>query len=420
MALKRTSAWASQYIGFGAAFHSVSVSPGPNACQASGSNEPRAPISQRSPPYGTELNGLPIQERELATGDVLRLGDTFLLVRQVPADLRPTRARGPLRGLVGEAPAVHRLRRELTLVAPRRTIVMLLGESGTGKNVAAKALHDLSGRKGPLVVVNCAAIPAQLAESTLFGQLDSLVQASLDTGHLGQIAEGVCELRLETSLGEPLDRALETAPCCAQIAAQVVDRAEVAHDDGLGADAPQRAVVRDSALHRQLGGIQVAQVHLEHAQVAAAQRGALPVPDVDTGPDTGFVVGSCIAEAPKVPEQVGAITKDVRRLPSVMAHRERLAELGLGLGEPFELEERLVQESVCSSGASGEPRHADQQACWIAARSSIRCSDCGSSSSSSQRRWGSRWRAAAGWWCRLFGSPRRRRTPRPGAAARLG
>lgn len=118
---------------------------------------------------GTELNGLPIQERELISGDVLRLGDTFVLVRQVPADLRPTRARGPLEGLTGDAPAVHRLRRELTLVAPRRTMVMLLGESGTGKNVAAKALHDLSGRKGPLVVVNCAAIPAQLAESTLFG-----------------------------------------------------------------------------------------------------------------------------------------------------------------------------------------------------------------------------------------------------------
>lgn len=120
---------------------------------------------------GTERNGRPIQECELSSGDVLRLGDTFVLVREVPADLRPTRARGPLQGLVGEAPAVHRLRRELTLVAPRRTMVLLLGESGTGKNVAAKALHELSGRRGPMVVVNCAAIPAQLAESTLFGHV---------------------------------------------------------------------------------------------------------------------------------------------------------------------------------------------------------------------------------------------------------
>jgi transcriptional regulator with PAS, ATPase and Fis domain len=47
--------------------------------------------------------------------------------------------------------------------------VLLLGESGAGKEVAARALHELSGRRGALVTVNCAAIPETLAESQLFG-----------------------------------------------------------------------------------------------------------------------------------------------------------------------------------------------------------------------------------------------------------
>ncbi len=118
---------------------------------------------------GSSLNGEPLERAALKSGDVLRLGDTFLLVRQVRPDLRPAPARGAVAGLVGDAPEMHRLRRELSLVGARETAVLLLGESGTGKGVCAEALHRLSGRSGPLVSVNCAAIPAQLAESTLFG-----------------------------------------------------------------------------------------------------------------------------------------------------------------------------------------------------------------------------------------------------------
>ena len=76
---------------------------------------------------------------------------------------------GQRRDIVGHSPAVRRAIDLLGQVAPARTTVLLQGESGTGKEVFARALHRLSGRSGPFVAVNCAAIPESLVESELFG-----------------------------------------------------------------------------------------------------------------------------------------------------------------------------------------------------------------------------------------------------------
>ena len=67
------------------------------------------------------------------------------------------------------APAMQPLVKELERVAATRATVLLTGESGTGKEVAARRIHDLSGRKGAFVAVNCAALSASLLESELFG-----------------------------------------------------------------------------------------------------------------------------------------------------------------------------------------------------------------------------------------------------------
>ena len=76
---------------------------------------------------------------------------------------------GQRREIVGQSPAVRQALDLLDQVAPARTTVLLQGESGTGKEVFARALHRQSGRKGPFVAVNCAAIPETLVESELFG-----------------------------------------------------------------------------------------------------------------------------------------------------------------------------------------------------------------------------------------------------------
>jgi transcriptional regulator with GAF, ATPase, and Fis domain len=77
---------------------------------------------------------------------------------------------GSLPEMVGESAVMRELARMIRLVAPRSATVLLEGETGTGKEVAAKAVHRLSARAGkPFVVLNCAAIPESLLEAELFG-----------------------------------------------------------------------------------------------------------------------------------------------------------------------------------------------------------------------------------------------------------
>ncbi len=72
--------------------------------------------------------------------------------------------------MVGESAVMQRLYAEIEKVAPTKGRVLITGESGTGKELIARAIHRLSPREGkPFVKVNCAAIPAELIESELFG-----------------------------------------------------------------------------------------------------------------------------------------------------------------------------------------------------------------------------------------------------------
>jgi len=74
--------------------------------------------------------------------------------------------------LVGESPAMRKLREEIATVAPTDARVLVSGENGTGKELVARAIHRQSARsRSPLVEVNCAAIPEELIESELFGHV---------------------------------------------------------------------------------------------------------------------------------------------------------------------------------------------------------------------------------------------------------
>jgi len=72
--------------------------------------------------------------------------------------------------IVGNSPALHRVLKEVETVAPTDSTVLIYGETGTGKELIARAIHDLSARRsGTFVKLNCAAIPTGLLESELFG-----------------------------------------------------------------------------------------------------------------------------------------------------------------------------------------------------------------------------------------------------------
>ena len=99
-------------------------------------------------------------------------------VDRVPAELNAKRVswnekngrEQVFEGIVGKSATLQRARRELEVVAPTDSSVLILGETGTGKELIARAIHNLSARRDrPFVKVNCAAIPSGLLESELFG-----------------------------------------------------------------------------------------------------------------------------------------------------------------------------------------------------------------------------------------------------------
>ncbi len=84
--------------------------------------------------------------------------------------------------MIGEGPAFQSIRRSIQIVAPTDATVLILGETGTGKELVARAIHDSSGRaKANFVKVDCSAIPASLLESELFGH-----EKGSFTGAVGQ------------------------------------------------------------------------------------------------------------------------------------------------------------------------------------------------------------------------------------------
>ncbi|MCH8135189.1 MAG: sigma-54-dependent Fis family transcriptional regulator [Proteobacteria bacterium] len=106
----------------------------------------------------------------LETLDLRRL---FNQIDKSNQGMRPTDSDRPLhlyRGLVGESESVQALKTLIAQVAPSRANVLILGETGTGKEVVARNIHYRSANNGgPFVPINCSAIPADLLESELFG-----------------------------------------------------------------------------------------------------------------------------------------------------------------------------------------------------------------------------------------------------------
>ncbi|HEX9952886.1 MAG TPA: sigma-54 dependent transcriptional regulator, partial [Rubricoccaceae bacterium] len=111
-----------------------------------------------------DLNRLLVTVRGALSRGQLQVENTRL--KQVVRD----DARVDLTPVVGDSPAIARIQATVARVAPTEARVLITGEPGTGKELVARHLHAQSGRRdGPLVEVNCAAIPSELIESELFG-----------------------------------------------------------------------------------------------------------------------------------------------------------------------------------------------------------------------------------------------------------
>ncbi len=164
---------------------------------------------------GLYVDGRACARAELRHGSVIRVGSSLLLFvdteMRIDEMLRPESAT-----LLGYSVAMQRVRGDIELIARRATSVLILGETGVGKELVAEQIHEQSGRRGRFVAVNCAAIAEGVAESELFGHIaGAFTGAAARTDGLFTAADGgtlfLDEVgELPAPLQAKLLRALET------------------------------------------------------------------------------------------------------------------------------------------------------------------------------------------------------------------
>jgi len=118
----------------------------------------------------TRLGALDFLEKPLSTDKLLLTVENALKLSRLEDENRELRGRLGKHELVGSGPAMSKLLAQIERVAASETRVCILGETGTGKELVARAIHEKSPRhENAFVTLNCAAVPAELIESELFG-----------------------------------------------------------------------------------------------------------------------------------------------------------------------------------------------------------------------------------------------------------
>jgi two-component system, NtrC family, nitrogen regulation response regulator NtrX len=118
----------------------------------------------------TRLGALDFLEKPLSTEKLLVTLENALKLTRLEAENRDLRSRVGKHTLIWSGETMRRVMAQLERVAASETRVCIYGETGTGKELAARTLHEKSHRAaGPFVTLNCAAVPAELIESELFG-----------------------------------------------------------------------------------------------------------------------------------------------------------------------------------------------------------------------------------------------------------
>jgi two-component system, NtrC family, nitrogen regulation response regulator NtrX len=118
----------------------------------------------------TKLGAMDFLEKPLSTDKLLVTLENALRFSRLQEENRQLRDRLGKHELVGSSPAMTKLMAQIDRVAASETRVCILGETGTGKELVARAIHEKSARReNAFVTLNCAAVPAELIESELFG-----------------------------------------------------------------------------------------------------------------------------------------------------------------------------------------------------------------------------------------------------------
>jgi DNA-binding NtrC family response regulator len=150
-------------------------------------------IVDRASTNGTRIEGLEVVEARLHSTTRIELGKTTLVVEISGTPIEVTLApREHFGRMLGSSAAMRQVFQLMATVAPTAATVLFQGETGTGKELAAQAIHETSKRaEGPFVAVDCGAIAEHLIESELFGHLrGSFTGATADRRGLFEEASG--------------------------------------------------------------------------------------------------------------------------------------------------------------------------------------------------------------------------------------
>src|SRR4249920_2370791 len=191
----------------------------------------------------TRLGAVDFLEKPLSTDKLLLTVENVLKLKRLEEENRELRQRVGKHEIVHSGDAMRRVMAQVDRVAASEARVCILGETGTGKELIARALHERSGRRaGPFVTLNCAAVPAELIESELFGHEKGSFTgaASRHIGKFEQAEQGTLFLDEIGDMPLPMQAKL----------LRVLEEGEV---ERIGGDKPVRVDVRVVvATHRNL------------------------------------------------------------------------------------------------------------------------------------------------------------------------
>src|SRR6201986_802338 len=118
----------------------------------------------------TRLGAIDFLEKPISTDNLMLTVENALKLQRLESENRQLRQRLGKHEIVWKGEAMRRVMAQLDRVAASESRVCILGETGTGKELVARTIHERSARaSGPFVTLNCAAVPAELIESELFG-----------------------------------------------------------------------------------------------------------------------------------------------------------------------------------------------------------------------------------------------------------